>query len=81
MEVKFSNNGEMDIVEITRPDGSVVALPAEQLNSDGQRYCDVFRSQYEALKSAPEDVQEPVLEQPTDEPALEKAVEQPKEPA
>jgi hypothetical protein len=65
MEVKFSNNGEMDIVEITRPDGSVVALPAEQSNSDGQRYCDVFQSQYEAFKSP----------EPTAEEAKETGVE------
>lgn len=70
MEVKFSNNGEIDIVEITRPDGSVVALPAEALNSEGHRYCDVFYSQYEAFRNPPEVVQGPVVEPPAEEPAV-----------
>lgn len=56
MDVKFSNNGEIDVVEVTRPDGSVVALPAENVNGEtGLRYCDMFPGEYAAFKRPPEE--------------------------
>jgi hypothetical protein len=42
---------EMDIVEITYPDGHVSAFPADAVSPEtGQRYCDMFPAQYGQFK-------------------------------
>lgn len=68
MEVKFktveapietrtgTGNREMDAVEITYPDGKVVAFPATDISPEtGKRYCDMWPAKYSAFKNGEPD--------------------------
>jgi hypothetical protein len=45
---------QTEVVEIRKPDGNVMALPATDVNPEsGQRYCDLFGDKYAAFKADP----------------------------
>lgn len=60
MQITFRKIDEMEVVELTRPDGTVVALPATHRSADtGIRYCDL--PEYGAFKRSQE-AHEPAAE-------------------
>lgn len=51
-----TDHREMDIVEISYPDGKVVAFPADAKSPEtGQRYRDMYPGQYQAFKNGEPD--------------------------
>lgn len=47
---------EMDVVEITYPDGKVIAFPADDVSpEDGRRYREIYQAKYDAFKNGEPD--------------------------